>query len=276
MLAPVPMELSVLTPVLIGLAAGFVVGMTSTGGGALLTPLLVLVLGVPPSIAIATDMVIAAVMKLVGGSFYALRGQVHWGTTLRLAIGSIPGSLMGVIFINALPAADLDLFLRSLLGYVLMAAGGATILRLVSGRRIQPATYPAALFTVALGLLIGFLVSVTSVGSGSLLLCVLTFFYPLSATTMVGTDLVHALLISSVAAGGHLLAGRVDLALAAVVLVGAVPGVLIGARIATAVPERVLRAAIAMLLVGLGWHLAVTSTAPEVVAGLVAPTPDGP
>lgn len=256
--------------VLIGLGVGFVVGMTSTGGGALLTPLLVLGLGVPASVAIATDMVIAAVMKLVGGGYYALRREVHWGTAGHLALGSIPGALVGVSFINRLPLADLDVFLRSALGYVLILAGGATIARLIAGRRVHPRAAPSALFTAALGFLIGFLVSVTSVGSGSLLLCFLTFLYPLSATTMVGTDLVHALLISSVAAGGHMLSGRVDLALAAVVLAGAIPGVLVGARVATAVPERLLRAALATLLVGLGLHLVISSAAPGVMARWLA------
>ena len=102
------------------------------------------------------------------------------------------------------------------------------------------------------GLATGMLVSMTSIGSGSILLCVLVLYYPLSATTIVGTDLVHALVVSLVATAGHSLAGRVDVALAATVLVGAVPGVLIGARMAVAVPERVLRAGLAAVLIAIG------------------------
>ena len=249
-------------PSLIGLLVGVVVGATSTGGGALLTPALILISRVPASIAIGSDVLIASGMKLVGGGIYALRGEVHWPTVGHLALGSIPGAVAGVWVLNRLPAHVLDAYLSRGLGLVLIAAGAAVLVRFTAGARAHPRRAPRRAVTVALGFATGMLVSMTSIGSGSLLLCVLALCYPLSATTIVGTDLVHALLLSSIATVGHGLAGRVDVALAGTVLVGAVPGVLIGARLATAVPERALRAGLAAVLIAIGLQLALFSASP--------------
>ena len=256
----------------VGLIVGVLVGMTSTGGGALLTPVLVLGLGVPPSVAIATDMLVASMMKSVGGLLYAARHEVHWPTVGRLAMGSIPGALLGVAVVNFLPSGDLDEILRSGLGWVLMLAGAATIVRQVWRRHAAPRDLPSGPVTAVLGFCVGMLVSVTSVGSGSLLLCVMTFFFPFSSATMVGTDLAHALILTGVSAIGHLAAGRVDVGLAAAVLVGAIPGVVLGARLATVVPDRALRATLAALLIGVGLHLVwQTSVAPTSAAAPAQP-----
>lgn len=249
-------------PVLIGLLVGIVVGATSTGGGALLTPALVLIARVPVATAIASDVLIAAGMKLFGGGVYALRGEVHWQTVGRLAAGSVVGAVAGIWLLNRIPVAALDTYLARALGIVLVVAGAALVLRLTVGASSRPRRAPAWPLTVLFGLVTGVLVSMTSIGSGSILLCVLALYYPLSATTIVGTDLVHALVVSSVATAGHSLAGRVDVALAATVLVGAVPGVLIGARMATAVPERVLRAALATVLIAIGLQMALFTSPP--------------
>ena len=251
-----------LRPSLIGLGVGLVVGTTSTGGGALLTPALVLLARVPTSIAIGSDVLIASGMKLFGGGVYALRGEVHWPTVGRLATGSIPGAVVGIWVLNRIPVEAIDLYLSRALGIVLMLAGAAVIIRLTVGAKAHPVDSPPRRITVLIGFAIGVLVSMTSIGSGSLLLCALALYYPLSATTIVGTDLVHALFLSSVATVGHSMAGRVDVALAAAVLLGAIPGVLIGARLATAVPERALRAGLAAVLLAIGLQLAVFSAAP--------------
>ncbi len=143
-----------------------------------------------------------------------------------------------------------------------MLAGAAVIVRLTIGAKAHPTHSPPWPVTVIVGFVTGVLASMTSIGSGSLLLCALALYYPLSATTIVGTDLVHALFLSSVATVGHSMAGRVDFGLAAAVLLGAVPGVLMGARLATAVPERALRAGLAAMLLAIGLQLAVFSAAP--------------
>lgn len=251
-----------LLPTLIGLVVGLVVGATSTGGGALLTPALVLIARVPASIAIGSDVLIASGMKLFGGSVYALRGEVHWPTVGRLAMGSIPGAVVGIWILNRLPVEVIDLYLGRALGVVLMLAGAAVIIRLTRGSQSHPIASPPGSVTALVGFVTGVLVSMTSIGSGSLLLCALALYYPLSATTIVGTDLMHALFLSSVATVGHSMAGRVDVGLAAAVLLGAVPGVLMGARLATAVPERALRAGLAAVLLAIGLQLAVFNASP--------------
>jgi uncharacterized membrane protein YfcA len=239
-----------------GAAAGMVVGLTSTGGGALLTPALIL-LGVPPSICVGVDVLAAAGMKLFGGGLYALRREVHWPTVVWLAIGSVPGALLGIATLNRFPNSVLDAGLPLPLGAMVFVAGVSGLIRMMV-RAPGPRAMPSALLTVGFGFGTGFLVSTTSIGSGSLLLCVLSSMYPLSAHTLIGTDLVHALIVSSVATAGHFRAGRVDWHLAANVLAGGVPGVFLGARLAWVTPQRTLRVGLAIALVAIGAHLAWT------------------
>lgn len=242
--------------VVTGLVTGFVVGLTSTGGGALLTPALVLLIGVPARMAIGSDVLIAAGMKLVSGGFYAWRGDAHWPTVWRLSSGSIPGALVGLAIINQLPIEGSEQILRAALGLVLVAVGGAIVFRLTRRDDAPQVGCPSARRTAAIGFVIGVLVSVTSIGSGSLLLCALTLWFPLSARTAVGTDLLHALILSTVVSAGHWSAGRVDIALVVGVLVGAVPGALAGAMLATSIPQRALRACLAATLIAVGLQLA--------------------
>lgn len=244
-----------LTVVLTGAVIGVVVGMTSTGGGALLTPALVLLLGVPARIAVGSDVLIAAVIKLVGSGFYVARGEVHWETVRTLAYGSIPGALVGLALLEAVPLARIDALLQQAVGGALVLVGVVTVMQLLRTPRPAPGM-PRASVTMATGAAIGLLVSVTSIGSGSLLLAAFVLWFPLRPTTMVGTDLVHALVLSSVAAAGHFFAGRVDLALSATVLAGAVPGVIAGASVATWMPQRALRGCLAAILLAIGLRLA--------------------
>lgn len=249
--------------VLTGFVTGVVVGLTSTGGGALLTPALVLVLGVPARIAIGSDVLIAVGMKLVSGGFYAWRGHTHWPSVWRLLGGSIPGALVGLQIVNRLPVNGGDEILRAVLGIVLLAVGAALVLRLRRDDHTLPAgPGPDAWRTAVIGFVIGCLVSVTSIGSGSLLLCAFALWFPLTARTAVGTDLIHALLLSSVVSLGHWSAGRVDLALVGGVLTGALPGALAGAMLATSIPQRALRACLAAVLIAVGLQLAATHLAP--------------
>ena len=194
-------------PTAIGFAAGLLVGATSTGGGALLTPALILFARVPPSVAIGSDVLIASGMKLFGGGFYAFRREVHWPTVGRLAAGSIPGALAGMAILNRLPVDRIETWLTHALGFVLVAAGAALLLRVTLAGRLRLRRTPAAAVTIGLGFVTGVLVSMTSIGSGSLLLCMLALAYPLGARETVGTDLVHALVLSVVATLGHANAG---------------------------------------------------------------------
>lgn len=239
----------------VGLVVGVVVGLTSMGGGALLTPALVLLLGVPPGVAVGSDVLIASVMKLVGSGVYAQRGQVHWQTVGRLATGSLPGAFVGILVLNAMPVQWVDTFVGKGLGCAMVAATACTLYRLWREAPPEGLPWPRREMTVALGFATGLVVAMTSVGSGSLLICVLFFFYPLRTPTMVGTDLANALILSVGVTLGHGLSGRVDVALAASVLVGALPGVFIGARVAHRVPERALRLGLAVVLAFIGLRL---------------------
>lgn len=242
---------------LVGFLVGIIVGLTSTGGGAILTPALMF-LGVPPAAAVGSDVLIASVMKLFGGGAYAIRRDVHWPTVWRLALGSIPGAGLGILLLNQIPVALVDTYLRRGLGFVLLLAGVATLLRIFLAIRPPEGALPSIRRTALIGFLIGVMVAMTSVGSGSLLLCALVLFFPLRPTTLVGTDLVHALVLSSVATVGHLFSGRVDVAIAVAVLVGGIPGVILGARFAHAVPQRILKAGLAVILLVVGGHLALS------------------
>jgi uncharacterized membrane protein YfcA len=236
----------------------------------MLTPGLLL-LGVTPSVAVGTDLLIASVMRLFGGGIYALRGQVHWPSVRWLACGSIPGALVGVWLLNRLSATQVDSFLRNSVGGVLMLAGASMLLRVLWRPGSSRGPMPRPWVTVSLGAMVGVLVSVTTIGSGSLLLCVFVVLFPLSPPVLVGTDLVHALLLSGTATLAQLASGRVDVQLAGWVLLGGIPGVLLGTKLAARVPERVMRGGLACVLVGLGLNLITVSekvhTPPPMVAG---------
>lgn len=259
----------------LGALCGLVVGMTSTGGGALLTPGLIL-LGVPPGIAIGTDLLIASVMKLFGGGVYARSGQVHWPTVRWLACGSVPGALVGVYLINLLPAGSQGPLLSRVLGLALLLAGTATLVRVLWRSASSSRPMPRPWVTALLGAVVGALVSATSIGSGSLLLCVLAVLFPLSSRTLVGTDLVHALVLSTAATLAQLVSGRVDFLLAAQVLVGGIPGVLLGTKLTALLPERAMRGALACTLMGLGVYFSVPGEIHGAIPAVEASAREGP
>jgi uncharacterized membrane protein YfcA len=237
----------------LGAVVGIVVGLTSMGGGALLTPGLIF-LGIPPSLAIGSDVLIASVTKLFGSGAYLLKREVHWPTVGRLALGSIPGALVGNRILNALPRSTIDSFVIYGLGFVLIVAGTITLLRLRSQAPLLDldTAMPPMVVIALMGFITGLLVTVTSVGSGSILIIMMMRSVPLPMKKLVGSDIVHALILSSVATFLHARAGRVDVHLALSVLIGAVPGVLVGARMAGVLPERSLRGAVAGTLVFVG------------------------
>jgi uncharacterized membrane protein YfcA len=237
---------------LVGAAVGLLVGLTSMGAGALLTPALVLLLGVPPRIAVGSDVLIAGVMKLFGGGAYAVRRAVHWPTVLRLLVGSIPGALAGLWLLRLVPEGSIDTIISRLLGIAMLASGAVSLVRYLRRLPDEPVSSPSAAGTAAIGFATGLLVSITTVGSGSILIFVLARFFPLRARQLVGTDLAHAFLLSVVAAAGHGFAGRLDPALALAVLAGAIPGVIAGALLAGKVPERSLRTALATIVFTVG------------------------
>lgn len=247
-------------PVLVslGFGVGVVVGLTGVGGGALLTPLLILVVGVRPTIAVGTDLAFAALTKLVGAWGHLRLGTVDLRLTAWLAGGSVPGALLGSQLVNVweeVDAAQADALVMRLLGLALLAAASASLLRVLRPRPPGEGRAPGPLGAASLGLGVGLMVGLTSIGAGSLLMAGFALVYALPAARAAGTDIVHGAILAVVAGAAHAVAGRVELPLLSNLVIGSLPGVLLGSWLCSRVPERPLRLTIAVLLVVSGLRL---------------------
>lgn len=245
-----------------GLLVGLLVGLTGVGGGSLMTPLLVLMFGVAPQTAVGTDLLFAAVTKIVGIVVHHGRATIDWRIVRRLATGSIPAAVITVAALNTfvhigtntshvillvlgglliLTAIGL-MFQRRLLAY------GATHHIIHSERTLLP--------TVGLGALLGVLVTITSVGAGAIGATLLLMLYRrLPVARIVGTDIAHAVPLALVAGAGHWLLGSVDFVLLLTLLVGSIPGVIVGSLLSSRAPERILQLALAAILMVSGVRL---------------------
>jgi uncharacterized protein len=249
--------------VLFGLGVGILVGATGMGGGSLMTPLLILLFGIKPVVAVGTDLAYAAVTKTVGGFRHLTHGKVHRRMAFWLAVGSCPGALIGVYILEALRDAygsGFDDLLIVLISSALLLVGGLMLLRVLAiGQPEERDTLKMAtrhkLAAVGLGFSIGVVLGVTSAGSGTLIAVGLIVGFRLSPHLVVGTDVVHAAVLLWVAALAHLVSGNIDFALAGTILVGSIPGVWIGASLSTKLPADVLRPALAIVLVASGLAL---------------------
>jgi hypothetical protein len=239
-----------------GLIVGIVVGLTGMGGGALMTPVLVIGFGIEPLAAVSSDLVAAVVMKPIGGGIHFRRGTVHTGLVRWLALGSVPGALLGSYVVSHLDG-DIGDTIKIILGVVLLIAAGAMVVRgyLVSHRSAGVEGEAARrvpvrrIATLAVGLAGGAIVGMTSVGSGSLMIVALMLIYPtLSSKELVGTDLVQAVPLVLAAALGHLLWGNFELGITGSLLVGSVPGVIIGAHISSRAPDAIIRPILVLVL----------------------------
>ncbi|NGY04533.1 sulfite exporter TauE/SafE family protein [Solimonas terrae] len=246
-----------------GLGIGFLVGLTGVGGGALMTPVLMLLFGVAPRTAVGTDLWVAAVTKLVGGTVHQHHGSVDWEVFRRLSAGSIPTAVLTLVWLHTSAVqSSQDARMMTALGVVLIVTAVATIFRQkvhAVGNRLRE-TMPTQFkliqpaLTVFAGAILGFLVTFTSVGAGALGAVMLLYLYPkrMKPAKLIGTDLVHAVPLTIVAGTGHLLLGNVNYVLMLTLLLGSVPGVIIGSFASSRAPENVIRAAIALALVASG------------------------
>jgi uncharacterized membrane protein YfcA len=261
------------TLALAGLGVGIIVGLTGMGGGALMTPILVLVFGVPPVAAVSSDLAASAVMKPFGGAVHARRGTVNWQLVAWLCVGSVPAAFAGVLLLRLLGDDEtVQQAIRIALGIALVLAAAGLLLKSWTSRRNgdQPAApitvkpLPTALLGAAGGLVVG----LTSVGSGSLIIVALLAMYPkLRANDLVGTDLVQAIPLVTSAALGHALFGDLQLDLAGAVLLGSIPGVLIGSRISSRAPAGLVRTALVIVLLASALKL---FDLPTLVVGVVS------
>lgn len=242
-----------------GLLVGALVGLTGVGGGALMTPLLVLGFGVAPATAVGTDLVYAAVTKSVGAWAHARRHTVDWRLAGRLALGSVPAALLTLVFLRwrGLDGGLRDSVIHGALGVALILTAGALLLRerlrLFAREHARRDGGQRHGLAFLVGLVLGTFVALTSVGAGALGIVALFFLYPrLAAARIVGTDIAHATALAAVAGLGHASLGTVDLSLLGGLLLGSLPGICLGSYLAGVFPERVLRTVLAgaLMLVG--------------------------
>ena len=243
-----------------GLAVGVLVGLTGVGGGSLMTPLLVLLFHFHPATAVGTDLLYAAATKTAGTAVHGLRDTVDWRIVRRLGAGSVPGAaltLAGLAYFG--PASKSQGALISFVLGVALLMTSATILfrpqilAFAARRRREVSDRRVALLTVLTGLVLGVLVSLTSVGAGALGVTALLLLYPrLPTIRIIGSDIAHAVPLTLVAGAGHWMLGTVNWHLLASLLVGSVPGIVVGSLLATRAPDLVLRPilAVTMILVG--------------------------
>jgi len=250
--------------VLAGAIVGFTVGLTGMGGGALMTPILVIFFGISPTAAVSSDLIAAMVMKPIGGGVHIRRRTVRWPLVAWLCVGSIPMAFAGVFIIHNLGDTEqVENVTKLFLGWTLLLASAAMVFKAwLQGRRSLAARMagnnphddlpPFAMRiipTVIVGLVGGLLVGLTSVGSGSIIIVCLMLLYPmLRGSELVGTDLVQAVPLVAAAALAHILVGDFELALTASILIGSIPAVWFGARVSSRAPDGVIRPLLVFVL----------------------------
>jgi uncharacterized membrane protein YfcA len=254
---------------LAGLGVGILVGMTGMGGGSLMTPILILLFGFNAKVAVGTDILHGAIFKSFGAVRHRMLGTVHARLALWMLIGSAPMSLLGVEVANSVGGHSMTT-LQKLVGGALILGGGGFLAKTFIAGHADDAPFILSTrdkaIAIAIGAFGGFIVGLTSVGSGTFFGLAMLFSYPLTAPKMVGTDMFHAAVLLWVAGTSHLLHGDVDKHAMAWLLVGSIPGVLIGSSLSIKVPERSLRIVFGIVLVLTGIKLAGVPDANYVIA----------
>jgi uncharacterized membrane protein YfcA len=261
------------TPALFGLLVGFLVGLTGVGGGSLMTPFLVAVVGVPAPTAVGTDMVFATLTKLTGSIQHYRQRSVNVEIAIFLGLGSIPAGLLGVATIEWMEAAFDPETLKSTMITIIaitLVVGASLIYREYfmppRNERPKPGAWDGKsrmsrrrrAYTVLFGAMGGYLVGLTSIGSGSVMAVILLLLYPIAPAIIVGTDIAHATVLSLVVGIAHMTQGNVDFGLAGTLLLGSIPGVIVGSRIAPWLPGKPLKAILAGMLIFVGLRLLLT------------------
>jgi uncharacterized protein len=272
-----------LSIVIAGVIVGLLVGMTGAGGGALMTPILILMFGVTPSTAVSSDIVASAIMKPFGGAVHYRRGTVHLGLVGWLCVGSVPAAFAGVFVDQSLgTGATMQQNIEYAMGAAVFLAACAIVVKLLVDsakakkggpvEETQPEIKVKRTLTVLIGLFGGFLVGVTSVGSGSLMIVLLMLLYPaMSMRRLVGTDIVQSMPLVGAAAIGHALFGGLEFGLTAAIVVGSIPGVIAGSLISSRASNILLRPILAFVLCATALKLfGLSATALAITMGIVA------
>jgi uncharacterized membrane protein YfcA len=261
--------------IVFGFGIGLLVGMTGMGGGSLMTPLLILLFGIQPITAVGTDIFYAAVTKTAGAWGHLKHHTVHRGIAFWLAVGSVPMAIAGVWLIEILQREygedAINQIVLGAVGAALLVVGVATLIRALFLRDVIPERSAMHLYrrhivaAVITGATTGFVIGLTSAGSGTLIAIVLIAVFRLTPQRVVGTDIFHAAVLLWAAGLAHWVGGNVDLGLAANILLGSIPGVLIGSQLAVRVPTGFLRNALGLVLVASAIALITKEHVPEAV-----------
>jgi uncharacterized membrane protein YfcA len=247
-----------------GLAVGLLVGMTGVGGGALMTPLLVLLFGIYPATAVGTDLLYAAVTKTGGTVVHGMNHTVDWRVVGRLALGSMPTTALTILALGIFsPHSHSSPLISVVLGIALILTAISLLLRhqvlaLASRRIAAPAPHNTLILTVLTGAVLGVLVTLSSVGAGALGITALIFLYPnLPTAKIVGSDIAHAVPLTLIAGAGHWLMGTVDFSMLGWLVLGSLPGIVVGSYLSSRVPDAILRTVLAITLLVVGGKLAL-------------------
>ena len=247
----------ILAKILIGFVIGTLIGMTGVGGGVLLLPVLIFGLRVPPIIAVGSDALFNFVTKIGSSYIHLTRGTVRPKVVYSLAVGSIPGSILGVSLLGHLRTVyggGVNSFITTAVGVLLICVPTLLLFQNQIEEHVahRPPTMKSLAGMSAIGLLAGFLVGMTSVGSGSIIMMLLLLFYSFPPKVMVGTDIFHAVLLTGVTSLLHYRLGNIDPTLVASLLVGSIPGGLLGSHLSTRVPVPWLRRILCAVLLATG------------------------
>lgn len=241
--------------ILMGLLIGFMVGLTGVGGAALLTPILIL-LGISPSIAVGTDLVYNSITKLFGSFQHWRQKTINLTLVKYLAIGSIPSAICAVGMLHLFDSFfhNQEQVIKHALGYVLILVALTTLIKTFAKGKIEENSLQKKSLrekrglTIGIGVILGFIVGLTSIGSGSLFALAMLYFYRMSPSELVGTDIAHAFLLVTAAGFMHAGIGNVDYLLVMNLLMGSIPGVLIGSNLSSKFPAKPLRTIMAIMI----------------------------
>lgn len=238
-----------------GFGVGLLVGMTGVGAGALTTPLLISGFGIAPTVAVGTDLLFAGLTKAGGAWRHHRLGHVNWGIFTALAIGSVSAAsltLVAIAYLETDPATLGEMIRTVLAGTLVVSAIAVPLIPILLVRRVKARSSQVQVrpfWTVLMGIVLGVIVTLTSVGAGAIGVAILTLLYPmLRARHIVGTDIVHAVPLTLLSGLGHLSIGNIDFSILFSLLIGSLPGILIGARLTSMVPDWLLRLILALVL----------------------------
>jgi uncharacterized protein len=248
--------------IIMGLLIGFMVGLTGVGGAALLTPVLIL-LGISPSIAVGTDLVYNSITKFFGSFQHWRQKTINLTLVKYLAIGSIPSAICAVWILHFFDSFfhNQDLVIKHALGYVLILVALITLIKTFWKSKFElnrlqiKSLHEKRTLTIIVGVLLGFIVGLTSIGAGSLFALAMLFLYRLSPSELVGTDIAHAFLLVTSAGIMHAGIGNVDYSLMVNLLLGSIPGVILGSTLSSKLPVKPLRTIMALMILFSGFKL---------------------